>query len=103
VLTFLAHPRTCSDAFTFELPLCNKKPAHRKASAAGKCLMQMDLPLAASGPSPPGRSRHGLRLARHHQDARPNYQSLAALLPRPTRARFEFAARTHREEIYSVL
>src|SRR4030081_975701 len=38
----------------------NKKPAHRRTSAAGKYLTQMDLPLAASEPSPPDRSRCGL-------------------------------------------
>jgi hypothetical protein len=41
----------------------NKKPAHRKTSAAGKYLIKMDLPLAASEPSPPDRPRIGLCLA----------------------------------------
>jgi hypothetical protein len=49
----------------------NKKPAHRKTSAAGKYHTQMDLPLAAGEPSPPDRSRCGLRLARHHLDTQP--------------------------------
>src|ERR1700704_6193521 len=77
----------------------NKKPAHRRTSAAGKYLTQMDLPLAASEPSPPDRSRCGLRLARHHLDTPRIKQFQVPTLPGPTRARFEFAARTHREEI----
>src|ERR1700737_1428460 len=36
----------------------NKKPAHRKGRPRGKHLIQMDLPLAWSGPSPPDRVRH---------------------------------------------
>ena len=73
----------------------NKKPAHRITSAAGKYLTEMDLPLAASGPSPPDRSRGSLRLARHQQDARQKHQFLAALPPGPTWARFDYTARTH--------
>src|SRR5229473_2923901 len=81
----------------------NKKPAHRKTSAAGKYLTQMDLPLAAGEPSPPDRSRGGLRLARHHRETPPLDHFLAAPPTGPTRARFEFAARTHRKKIHSVL
>src|SRR5437660_2545769 len=73
----------------------NKKPAHRKTSAAGKYLTQMDLPLAASEPSPLDRSRCGLRLARHHSDTQPINHFQVPPEPRPTRARFEFATRTH--------
>jgi hypothetical protein len=78
------------------MPPGNKKPAHRKTSAAGKYLTQMDLPLAAGEPSPPDRSRGGLRLARHALETQPLDHFLAALPTGPTRARFEFAARTHR-------
>src|SRR6266404_4491208 len=63
---------------------------------------QMDLPLAAREPSPPARSRHGLRLARHHRDIRRCHHFLAAPLSGPTRARFEFATRTHWDKIRSV-
>src|SRR6266849_1903910 len=80
----------------------NKKPAHRKPSAAGKYLTQMELPLAASEPSPPDRPRRGLCRARHHLDTQPVATIPAALPPRPTRTRFEFAARTHGEKIHSV-
>jgi hypothetical protein len=73
----------------------NKKPAHRRTSAAGKYLTQMDLPLAASESSPPDRARRGLRLARHDLETQPMDHFLAALPAGPTRARFEFAARTH--------
>jgi hypothetical protein len=57
----------------------------------------MDLPLAAREPSPPDRARRGLRLARHHLDARPMDHFLAVPLPGPTTAGLEFAARTHWE------
>src|SRR5258708_15491727 len=80
----------------------NKKPAHRRTSAAGKYLTQMDLPLAAREPSPPDRSRHGLRLARHHRGILRWHHFLAAPLSGPTRARFEFATRTHWDKIRSV-
>src|SRR5712692_6178392 len=83
-------------------PGANKKPAHRRTSAAGKYLIQMDLPLAASGPSPPDRSRPGLRLARYRLDTQLIYQPLAPCWPGTARARFEFATRAHRERIHSV-
>ena len=81
----------------------NKKPAHRRTTAAGKYLTQMDLALAASEPSPPDGARGGLRLARHHLDTQLTDHFLTVLPTEATRARFEFAARTHREEIHSVL
>src|SRR5204862_4290602 len=80
----------------------NKKPAHRITSAAGKCLIKMDLPLAASEPSPPDRSRLGLRRDRKSRDNLPWNHFLAPPLPGPTGARFEFAAHTHGDEICSV-
>src|SRR6266513_1141013 len=73
----------------------NKKPAHRRTSAAGKYLTQMDLPLAAGEPSPSDLARRGLRLARYRLYTQPLDQLQAPLLPGPTRARFDFAARTH--------
>src|SRR5713226_7326704 len=79
-----------------------QKPAHRRTSAAGKYLIQMDLPLAASGPSPPDRSRPGLRLARNRLDTQLFYQLLVPFWPGTARARFEFATRAHRERIHSV-
>ena len=62
--------------------------------------MQMDLPLAAGEPSPPDRSRYSLRFARHYLDIGPMDHVLSALPTGPTRPRFEFAARTHREKIH---
>jgi len=43
----------------------NKKPAYRIGSAAGKHLIQMDLPLAWREPSPPDRVRCGAHLEPH--------------------------------------
>jgi len=63
----------------------------------------MDLPLAASEPSPPDRSSHGLQLARDLLDTQTVYQLWVPLQPLPTRARFDFAPRTHRERIHSVV
>jgi len=44
--------RSCSSVFTFELAQQQKTRAPRNLGR-GKCLTQMDLPLAASGPSHP--------------------------------------------------
>src|SRR5882724_9602361 len=80
----------------------NKKPAHRITSAAGKYLTQMDLPLTAREPSPPDRSRLGLRLMQKNRDNRPLDHFPVAPPRIPTGARFEFAAHTHGDEICSV-
>lgn len=61
----------------------------------------MDLPLAAGEPSPPDRSRRTLRFARNHSGIRPMAHLQVPQQPGPTRARFEFAARAHRERIHS--
>ncbi len=65
--------------------------------------MKMDLPLAASEPSPPDRSRLGLRLARDDLETRPLSQLPAPFWSRTTRARFEFAACIHRVKIHPVV
>src|SRR5438876_1013437 len=75
----------------------NKKPAHPRTSAAGKCLTQMDLPLAGE-PSPPYPSRLRLHLERLHRDAQPINKPWGTLLPEAFRARLEFVARAHRED-----
>src|SRR6267378_243355 len=74
-----------------------------KSLAAGKCLTNMDLPLAACEPSPPDRSSPGLRLARDLLGTQTFDQLWVPPHPIPTRARFDFAARTHRERIHSVV
>src|SRR5258708_17976640 len=65
--------------------------------------MKMDLLLAASEPSPPDRSRLGLRLARDDPETRPLSQLPAPFWSRTTRARFEFAACIHRVKIHPVV
>ena len=69
----------------------------------GKCLTNMDLALAACEPSPPDRSSHGLQLARVLWDTQTVDQLGVPPHPFPTRARFDFSARTHRERIHSVV
>src|SRR6267142_7182324 len=80
-----------------------EKSPRTEILAAGKCLTNMDLPLAAGEPSPPDRSSHGLRLARDLLGTQTFDQLWVPPQHRPTRVRFEFAARTHRERIHSVV
>src|SRR5260370_41013443 len=68
----------------------NKKPANRKASAAGKCLIQMDLPQACREPSPPNSPHRTLDYF------------LDAPCPAATRPRAEFAGRAHCLRIHST-
>jgi hypothetical protein len=75
--------------FRLSLPV-NKKPANRKASAAGKYLIQMDLPLACREPSPPNSLHRTLDYF------------LDVPLPAATRARFEFAGCAHCLRIHST-
>src|SRR5882724_13548368 len=80
-----------------------KNPRTGETLAAGKCLTNMDLPLAASEPSPPDRPSHGLQLARDPMVTQTAHALWVPLQPLPTRARFDFAPRTHRERIHSVV
>src|SRR6266850_57937 len=80
-----------------------EKSPRTEILAAGKCLTNMDLPLAACEPSPPDRSSLGLRLARDLLDTQTFDHLWVPPHPIPTRARFEFAARTHRERIHSMV
>jgi hypothetical protein len=63
----------------------------------------MDLALAAREPSPPDRSSHGLQLARVLPDTQTFDHLWVPPRPIPTRARFDFVDRTHRERIHSVV
>src|SRR5215469_14755677 len=76
----------------------NKKPAHRRTPAAGKCLASMDLPLAASEPSPPYPGRLRLNLEPLHGNTQPIRKLKSRLPTAASRARLEFGARAHRED-----
>lgn len=76
----------------------NKKPAHRRTSAAGKCLIEMDLPLAASEPSPPDSSGPCLDLQRLHRRIQPMNQVWSKMRSAAFGARLEFVARAHRKD-----
>jgi hypothetical protein len=78
-----------------------KKPEAEVTSAAGKCLIKMDLPLARREPSPPHRLRKALRLAGRSPIALPNPGPERPLSVQAPRARFEFVARTHRKRIHT--
>src|ERR1700730_1605066 len=80
-----------------------KSPRTDKPRPRGKCLTNMDLALAAREPSPPDRPSHGLQLARVLPDTQTFDPLWVPPCPFPARARFYFAARTHRERIHSVV
>src|SRR5436309_531465 len=97
VLTSCLCPQPAQTRQAYQGPSGNKKPAHRRTSAAGKCLTRMDLPSAASEPSPPDSSRVCLNLERLHRHTQPMNETRSGMLSATLRARLEFVARGHRE------
>lgn len=75
-----------------------KKPAYRDASAAGKCLIQMDLPLAWCEPSPPYCLREAMRLARRCPSTLPKPRTLRPDHVATTGARFQIVGLAHRRK-----
>src|SRR5271168_1132722 len=63
----------------------------------------MDLPLAWGEPSPPNALRKALRFARFLTDQSPGRLLQHELRPCASRARFEFAACTHREKCTPIV
>src|SRR6202035_6149992 len=80
--------------------MTNKKPAHRRRAAAGKHLIQMDLPLAWREPSPPDSVRQRVYPAPPPACFCALHHHLAA--PQSTRPRFDFTLEhAHRQNFYS--